>query len=199
MQVETDPRFNLDGNAMRAQLKLGLELRDDVSALNEALNRLSSLHKQITSLEDMIGTEETQNGQVNVAYKPVLDQAKALDKKLTAMQNPLYNTEAQPYGQDDIHYLQRFQNQLQGLMRSVMGEFGEAPSQLQVEEAASLRKELEKHLQEFNTLLNTDVAAFNKTAIEHGSSTLFAGGPVQIKSEGGVSSGAGDNEDEDQQ
>ncbi|HEY6969581.1 MAG TPA: hypothetical protein VJA94_10280 [Candidatus Angelobacter sp.] len=199
VQVETDPRFNLDVNAMRAQLKLGLELRDDVSALNEALNRLSSLHKQITSLEDMIGTEETQNGQVNVAYKPVLDQAKALDKKLTAMENPLYNTEAQPYGQDDIHYLQRFQNQLQGLMRSVMGEFGEAPNQLQVEEATSLRKELEKHLQEFNTLLNTDVAAFNKTAIEHGSSTLFAGGPVQIKSEGGASSGAGDNEDDNQQ
>src|SRR5262249_29564481 len=55
LQVESDPRFNLDANALRAQLKLGLELRDEISALNEALNRLNSLHKQITSLQDIIG------------------------------------------------------------------------------------------------------------------------------------------------
>jgi photosystem II stability/assembly factor-like uncharacterized protein len=199
IQVQTDPRFNLDANALRAQLKLGLELRDEVSALNEALNRLNSLHKQITSLEEIIGSEEGSEGAVNVSYKPVLDQAKALDKKLTAMENPLYNTEVQPFGQDDIHYLQRFHDHLQGLMRGVMNGYGEAPSQIMVEEAASLRKELEQHLQEFNNFLNTDVAAFNKTATEHGSSTLFAGNPVQIKAEGAASSGAGNDEDEDQQ
>jgi hypothetical protein len=65
-----------------------------------------------------------------------------------------------------------------------------------LQEAASLRKELEQHLQEFNSFLNTDVAAFNKTASEHGSSTLFAGTPVQIKSEGGSSSGAGNEEEQ---
>lgn len=199
IQVQADPRFNVDPNALRAQLKLGLELRDEVSALNEALNRLNNLHKQIASLEEIIGSDESGEGTVNVSYKPVLDQAKALDKKLTAMQNPLYNTDVQPFGQDDIHYLQRFHDHLQGLMRGVMQGFGEAPSPILQEEAAGLRKELEQHLQEFNNFLNTDVAAFNKTATEHGSSTLFAGNPVQIKSEGGASSGAGNEEDEDQQ
>ena len=198
VQVQTDPRFNVDPNALRAQLKLGLELRDEISALNEALNRLNNLHKQITSLEEIIGSDEGSEGAVNISYKPVLDQAKALDKKLTAMQNPLYNTDVQPFGQDDIHYLQRFHDHLQGLMRGVMQGFGEAPSPILQEEAASLRKELEQHLQEFNNFLNTDVAAFNKTATEHGSSTLFAGNPVQIKSEGASISGAGNEEDEDQ-
>jgi len=197
LQVESDPRFNLDANALRAQLKLGLELRDELSALNEALNRLNSLHKQITSMQEIIGTDESADGQTNVAYKPVLEQAKALDKKLTALQNPLYNTDVQPFGQDDIHYLQRFHNQLEGIMRNVMNAYGDAPSPVLVEEAASLRKELEQHLQEFNTFLNTDVAAFNKTAVEHGSSTLFAGGPVQIKAEGSASSGAGNDEDDE--
>jgi len=42
------------------------------------------------------------------------------------------------------------------------------------------------------------VAAFNKTATEHGSSTLFAGGPIQIKAEGSPSpAGGGGDEDED--
>jgi hypothetical protein len=195
VQVETDPRFNLDANALRAQLKLALELRDEVSAMNQALNRLNSLHKQITNLQDLIGSED--GGEVNVSYKPVLEQAKALDKKLKTMQEPLYNTDVQPFGQDDIHYLQRFHNQLEGLMRSVMQAYGEAPNQLQVEEAATVRKELEQHLQEVNAFLNTDVPGFNKVAAEHGTSTLFAGSPIQIKAEGGASAGAGEDEEEE--
>jgi Zn-dependent oligopeptidase len=115
------------------------------------------------------------------------------------MQNPLYNTEVQPYGQDDIHYLQRFSDQLQGVMRGVMGSYGEAPSDVLVEAAAQMRKELDQHLQEFNSFINTEVAAFNKTAAEHGSSTLFAGGPIQIKSEGSPTpaGSGGDNDDDD--
>jgi hypothetical protein len=135
---------------------------------------------------------------VNVAYKPVLDQAKALDKRLTTLQNPLYNTELQPYGQDDVHYLQRFHDQLESMMRGVMNAYGQAPSEMQMEEAASLRKELEQHLQEINAFLNTDVSGFNKLAAEHGSSTLFAGESIQIKTEGAPSSGVGNDEDEDE-
>jgi photosystem II stability/assembly factor-like uncharacterized protein len=197
VQVEADPRFPLDENALRAQLKLGLELRDEISALDETLNRLSSLHKQIASLQDIITADENPDGQVNVAYKPVLDQARALDKKLTAMQSSLYNTDVQPGSQDNIHYLQRFHDRMQGLLRNVISAYGEAPNEIEIEEAATLKQELEKHLQTFNSFLNTEVAAFNKNAAEHGSSTLFAGGPIQIKSEGGVSSGAGTGNDDD--
>ena len=198
VEVQTDPRFKFDDNALRAQFKLAAELRDEVSALNEALNRLNSLHKQITSLEEMLGGEENQESgaQLNVAYKPVLEEARALDKKITALEAPLYNTQVQPGSQDDIHYLQTFSNRLQGAMRGVMGSFGEAPRDIAVEEANEVRKELETQLKSFNSFLNTDVAAFNKKASEHGSSTLFAGDPVTIKS--GVVNAAGAGEDEDQ-
>jgi photosystem II stability/assembly factor-like uncharacterized protein len=199
VEVQTDPRFKLDDKAMRAQFKLAMELRDEVSALHEALNRLNSLHKQISSLQEILGGDEGQEGQMNVSYKPVLEEARALDKKIAALQNPLYNNEIQPGSQDDIHYLQRFQNRLQGLMRSVMGSFGEAPKEIQLEEAAEVRKELETQLQQFNAFLNTEVAAFNKKASEHGSSTLFAGAPVEIKAGVSSATGASEQEDEDDQ
>jgi len=177
---------------------LALELRDEVSALHEALNRLNSLHKQIGSLQEMLTSEEGQDGATNAAYRPVLEEARALDKKIIAMQEPLYNTDIQAGSQDDIHYLQRFQNRLQGAMRGVMGGYYDAPSQLLVEEAGEARKELEKQLGQVNNFLNTEVAGFNKKAAEHGASTLFAGGPIQIKSEGSPtpagSGGYGDNE-----
>jgi photosystem II stability/assembly factor-like uncharacterized protein len=195
--VQTDPRFKFDDNAMRAQFKLAMELRDEVSALHEALNRLNSLHKQIANLQEVLGSEEGQEGQTNVAYRPVLEEARALDRKITALQAPLYNNEIQPGSQDDIHYLQRFQNRLQGAMRGVMGGSGEAPRDIQLEEAAEVRKELDTHLQQLNSFLNTEVAAFNKKATEHGSVTLFAGDAVQVKS-GASSAGSGDEDtDED--
>src|SRR6185312_4051753 len=194
-QVETDPRFKLDPAALQAQLKLGLELRDEASALNEALNRLNSLHKQIGSLEELLSPDQ-EGGVVNTSYKPVLDQAKALDKKIMSIQEPLYNSEIQPGASDDIHYLQRFNSRLQSAMRAVIGPFGEAPSELAIQEATEVRQELETQLQQFNNFLNTDVAAFNKNAAEHGSSTLFAGAPVQIKAGAGAAgAGAGDQDD----
>lgn len=197
VEVQTDPRFKLDPAALQAQFKLAMELRDEVSALDEALNRLNSLHKQITSLQDMLGGEEGQEGQVNVSYKPVLDEARALDKKLTSLQNPLYNNDAQPGGQDNIHYLQRFHDRLQTVMRGAMGGFGEAPRDIEVEAANESRTELEGYLKQFNTFLNTEVAAFNKKASEHGSSTLFAGDPIQIKSVAGTAGAGAGNEDDD--
>jgi photosystem II stability/assembly factor-like uncharacterized protein len=199
VEVQTDPRFKFDDNAARAQFKLAMELRDEVSALNEALNRLNSLHKQIGNLEEMLdGGEDAQDGrQANVSYKPVLEEARALDKKIKALEAPLYNNEIQPGSQDDIHYLQTFSNRLQGAMRGVMGGFGEAPRDVVLEEAAEVRKELESQLKQFNTFLNTDVAAFNKNASEHGSSTLFAGDPVTIKAGVVNAAGAGEDEDED--
>jgi photosystem II stability/assembly factor-like uncharacterized protein len=199
VDVQTDPRFKFEPDNMRAQLKLGLELRDEVSALHEALNRLNSLHKQITSLQELLTPEEGQEGATSAAYKPVLEEARALDKKITSIQEPLYNNEIQPGSQDDIHYLQRFQNRLQSVMRGVTGGFGEAPSPLLIDEATEVRKELETQLAQVNTFLNTEVANFNKKAAEHGSSTLFAGGPIQIKPGAGATSSASTgNEQEDE-
>jgi hypothetical protein len=69
---------------------------------------------------------------------------------------------------------------------------------LLVAEAAEVRKELETQLAQVNTFLTTEVTAFNKKAAEHGSSTLFAGGPIQIKSGAGAASSASTGNDQDQ-
>jgi photosystem II stability/assembly factor-like uncharacterized protein len=199
VEVGTDPRFKTDKNAMQAQLKLALQLRDEVSALHEALNRLNSLHKQIGSLQELLTSDESQEGgATNASYKPVLEEARALDKKITGMMEPLYNNEIQAGSQDDIHYLQRFQNRLQGAMRGVMGGYYEAPGPILVDEANAVHKELETQLAQVNGFLNTEVANFNKIASEHGSSTLFAGGPIQIKPGAGAATSASTGNEEEQ-
>ncbi|HMC30862.1 MAG TPA: hypothetical protein VKL99_08490, partial [Candidatus Angelobacter sp.] len=72
--------------------------------------------------------------------------------------------------------------------------------QILLDEAGEVRKELETQLAQVNTFLNTEVASFNKNAVQHGASTLFAGGPIQIKSGAGAASSASTgNEDEEEQ
>ena len=83
-------------------------------------------------------------------------------------------------------------------MRGIMGGYYNAPSQLLVDEAGEVHKELESQLAQVNTFLNTEVANFNKNAAEHGSSTLFAGGPITIKSGAGAASSASTDNEEDQ-
>jgi len=94
--------------------------------------------------------------------------------------------------------------QLEGALESVYGVDSQLVADgtyFVVEEAGEVRKELETQLAQVNNFLNTEVANFNKNAAEHGSSTLFAGGPIQIKSGSGAASSAStgnDEEDEDQ-
>jgi photosystem II stability/assembly factor-like uncharacterized protein len=181
VQVGLDPRIQADLTAFRAQTQAGLELRDELSALAEALNRINSLKKQMATLQELLAAEG-QGQETQASYKPVLDQARALEKKLEKVEMPLYNYEIQPGASDDLHFLSRFYDRLQGIMRGVTSGYAQAPSDVQREEMAAVRKELETHLQAINQFLNTDVAAFNKLAIEHGASTLFAGLPIELKS-----------------
>jgi len=44
-----------------------------------------------------------------------------------------------------------------------------------------LMKELEQHLAEFNKLIQTDVAAYNKGAFALGAPTLYAGEAISVK------------------
>ncbi|MCU1311333.1 MAG: BNR/Asp-box repeat protein [Candidatus Angelobacter sp.] len=189
VEVGPDPRFPIDLASLKMQIQAGLELRDQVSAFNEALNRISSLKKQITSIEELLSANNSDEqgqgpaggGRVLAAYRPVVDQARNLRKKLDALELPLYNHEIQPGASDDLHYLSRFSDRLQRIMRSVVSDYGQAPNDLQLEEMAEVKKELDGHLKDLNTLLTTDVVAFNKMALESGSSTVFAGGPIEIK------------------
>ena len=50
-----------------------------------------------------------------------------------------------------------------------------------LEHKAELTKELAQHLDDFNKLIQTDVAAYNKDAFAAGAPTLYAGDAVSVK------------------
>ena len=87
------------------------------------------------------------------------------------------------------------EERLEQLMRAVASNYDVAPNEMLQEEMAGMRKDLTEHLAQFNALLN-EVSLFNKTASEKGATTLFAGGPVELKSDGVGTSGGGKEDDQ---
>src|SRR2546425_188996 len=111
--VEPDPVLGGDPARFAAQLRAGLEWRNALSALNRMLNRIASLETQLKNAQQAL--RENMRGDTT-ATAPVARQARELGRKLKELKDSLYNSDVQrDAGQDDIHYLNRFQDRLQGL------------------------------------------------------------------------------------
>ncbi len=188
VRVEPDPRYPMDLKVAAEQLKFGLEGRDLLSAFNEALNRANSLRTQIMTVESLL-TSDNRGGVTPVAYKPVLENAKELEKKLKDFQETYYNLESQG-GNDSLHFLGKLHDRVTRLARMTSGlEYNEAPTPLMLEEMEQVRPQVQKVLGEFNALLSGEVNNFNKLALEKGANTLFAGLPVELKGEAATAAG----------
>src|SRR5229473_2638019 len=177
--VEPDPFIRAEPAAFQAQLQAGLEWRNTVSATHEMLNRIASLETQLKGVQQAL--RENLRGDTT-ATAPVNRQAGALGRKLKELKDSLYNSELQrDAGQDDIHYLTRFSDRLQSLGFGMALAYAQPPTAVVAARFQALRHELDGYLARFNELVRTDVAAFNKTALERQSPILVAGEPVAVK------------------
>jgi len=179
--VEADPRLPFDMEAGRAQLQQALELRNWMNGMNESLNRIDSLKSQIATVQRLLGPEAENTGVENVAYEPVVAQARALQRKLSTLEEKVFNAQGAGDPMARLHNLARFHDRLQSAYRAVSQPYNQAPTALVMEDVTAAKKELDTYLAEFNELLRTDVAGFNKLALEKGANTLFAGGPIELK------------------
>src|SRR5881296_256734 len=177
--VQPDPILGGAPAGFEAQLRAGLEWRNAMSALNEMLNRIVSLETQLKNTQQAL--RDNAKGDTASAA-PVTRQGRELGRKLKELKDSLYNSDVQrDAGQDDIHYLNRFHDRLQGLGFGLALAYAQPPNEVVEGRMKELRAQLDAHLTRFNELLRTDVAAFNKTAQDHGTPVLVAGAPVAVR------------------
>ncbi|MDE2090590.1 MAG: hypothetical protein KGJ08_01655 [Gammaproteobacteria bacterium] len=175
--VKSDPNQTIPMEVMQADLKLGLEVRNQTSAFNEMLNRIIRMQKTLSDFESHVNPDTDQQAQ----YSSALAQAKDLNKKLTDLKGSVYNPDRQHLVmEDDIHWLSRLNGQLQSL-GYVSYLVGQAPTEPMLTTADEIRSKLDKVLTDFNSILATDVPAYNKTAYAAGAPTLLVGQPISIK------------------
>ena len=145
--VMKDPRSPGTQQDMERQLAMLRQLRDKLAAANEGVIRIRDAKRQIDSYS-------ASNN------KAVADAAKELAKKLTVVENELYQTKNQS-GQDPLNYPIKLNNKLAALAGVVSATDVSPTSQSSMvyEELAS---KTNAQLKEMETLLNDGLAAFNK-------------------------------------
>ena len=177
--VEPDPVLGGDAAKFAAQLHAGLEWRNALSALNEMLNRITSLETQLKNTQQAL--RDNVSGDSAMAG-PVTRQGRELGRKLKELKDSLYNSDVQrEAGQDDIHFLNRFHDRLQQLGFGLAFAYAQPPTEVVAARFKELRAALDGYIAKFNDLVRTDVAGFNKTAEERRAPVLVAGAPIEVK------------------
>lgn len=177
-RVGPDPRIPVDAAASRRGVLAALQARNEVSALNEALNRAHDARDDLKKLERLSRADE-EGGKTR--FPRTAEAARALEKKLARFMDSVYNSDRQyDVGPDGIHYHSRFHDAMASLAGGLGSTFDEAPTEVTEREIARLRKELDAHLADWNRMVGDDLPAYNRTAASEGAPTLFAGDPVKV-------------------
>ena len=164
VQVLADPRMKADAAGFAAQTKAALEARNALTDLAILLNHMEAIRTQLHALGG--GRKD-----------PVALRAIDLETKVMAMEEPLYNSAALRDSKVYLHYLSSVQDRLSRVAGQINAPYGEAPSQIVMDELSELTAQVKQHSAEFDRFLGTEAVAFNKFAAEQGVQALWLGKP----------------------
>lgn len=151
-QIKKDPRLQTTAEEFAKQLSLSLQIRDKLTETHEAILRIRDARKQ---LEDIAA---------RVSDKAVTDAAKELAKKLTAVEEALYQTKNQS-SQDPLNYPIRLNNRLAAL-QGVVQSADAAPTAQSYQLHEELASEINRELKTLGGLLGKEIPTFNKLVKE---------------------------------
>jgi photosystem II stability/assembly factor-like uncharacterized protein len=149
--VKKDP--NSDGTEadIASQMELLQQLRQDVDDASEMVNEIESIRAQ---LYQMAGALTNPDATVKSA-------AEGLDKKLTDVEDELIQRKLTGQGQDTVRWPPKLLSKLGYLGGGVSGS-DSPPTNQQREVYAMFKQQLATIKQRFDSVMNQDVAAFNK-------------------------------------
>ena len=152
LEVRKDPNAIGTEADVAAQTKVVLEVRDRLNEAADAINQIESIRSQVASLQTLLGEDE--------AGRALGASAKALEQKLLAIEESLFQMRVTGRGQDVLRYPSRL---VEKLVYSVDGlsvaDF--PPTREQLEVHALLGDQLQGVRARLDEVLKTDVAAFN--------------------------------------
>jgi hypothetical protein len=147
LEVRKDPRLATTVEDYRKQYDLLVKIRDKVTETHDAITRIRETRDQVK------GVAERAKGN-----KAIADAADALDKKVTAVEEELYQTKNQS-SQDPLNFPIRLNNKLAALAGVVGGDA--APTDQSYVVYEDLAAKIDAQLARLRQVIDTDVPAFN--------------------------------------
>src|SRR5438445_4346774 len=146
-EVKKDPRLATTPEDYARQVSLSLQIRDKLSGANEGVIKIREVRKQ---LEDYTKRDN----------KKIADAARDLVKRLTAVEEDLYQTRNRA-SEDPLNFPIKLNNKLAHVLGVVQSSDNQptAQSYMVYEDLATA---VNSELKTLDKLLTTDLAAFNK-------------------------------------
>ncbi|HJZ81621.1 MAG TPA: hypothetical protein VKD91_14795, partial [Pyrinomonadaceae bacterium] len=149
-EVKPDPRLTTTAADYAKQLDLSLKIRDKLSETNNAIIQIRDAKKQIDDLLKRVGPQS----------KPITDAGSSLTRKLTEVEEALYQTKNQS-SQDPLNFPIRLNNKLAALL-GVVARSDTPPNEQSLAVYEELSSEINAQLQKLAGIMKTDVPAFNQ-------------------------------------
>jgi photosystem II stability/assembly factor-like uncharacterized protein len=147
-EVKKDPRIGTTPEEFARQLEVAMQMRDKLSATNQAVIDIRDMRKQLDEYADRAKNQK------------VMDSAKALAKKLTEVEGALYQTRNRA-SEDPLNFPIMLNNKLASLLADV--EMSDsAPTSQQDTVYEDLASKINAELRKLGALTKTEVPQFNK-------------------------------------
>ena len=150
--VREDPRTTASAADLQAQFAFVKSVYDKLSETNEQITRIRDARKALTDVKKRLGDAKES--------KPLVDAANAIDKKMTAVEEALYQTKNKS-SQDPLNYPIRLNDKLAGVGDSA-ATGSHAPTAQQLEVRDALVAQIDAQLATLKTIFDADLPAFNK-------------------------------------
>ena len=150
--IVKDPRGKTTTEDFQRQLALSLQIRDKLSQTNQAVIDIREAKRQLADILTL--------WKDNPAAKKVVDEAQDLTKKLSSVEEDLYQVRNSA-PEDPLNYPIKINNRIASLL-SVVESTDAAPTRQSEAVNEELTTEVNVHIRAARKLLNEDVANFNK-------------------------------------
>jgi photosystem II stability/assembly factor-like uncharacterized protein len=151
LEIKADPRLKIGPEDLAKQFDLLLKIRDRVTETDDAIIQIRDVRDQINAENKRLKNDPRE--------KAIADAGRALDKKMTEVEERLIQTKAKS-GQDVLNFPVRLNNHLVALS-GVVGSADSAPTKQSYEVFEMLSKEADEQLVKWKAIVLTDVAAYN--------------------------------------
>ena len=153
LEIKLDARLNVSQADLQRQFDLGLQIRDEISRIYDAVNQIQDVRAQVDGLRKRLPE--------NDSTKPIRTSAHDLDQKLVAARDDLIQIKVKA-NEDSLAYPQRVDAKLASLAIAVIGGNDSAPTEASYQAFAKLKKQTDDYLAHWSEIQRTDLAAFQK-------------------------------------
>src|SRR5438270_6113083 len=149
-EVKADPRLTTTAADYTKQLDLSLKIRDKLTETHSAIIQIRDVKKQVDDLVKRVGPQS----------RPIAEAGSALNKKLTEVEEALYQTKNQS-SQDPLNFPIRLNNKLAALL-GVVSRSETPPNEQSLAVYDELTGQINAQYSKLATIMKTDVPAFNQ-------------------------------------